>query len=470
MDERNYVADNGDGTYTVVVDGVAYPSFENQQWAESYYNEKTANGNYPQGQPTPDARTPYTNLTPIGAGGGLPTGNQPYSGYAGPSYPSGGGGGQNFSGLWGSLTQSNQMDFDERKRQFDKTLELEAQKLGLSREQFEEMKRQFQVSTGVSLAESLMQAATQLRGPQDWIKYNEFVNGGKDIFGQLYGNQAAPAFSAPTGYSKEANVTDLLGQLGVPNLGNLMQGPVNDNWYDDVQQIYQARKAAGMPWTREAYMQIMSKKGVNPDVAGQIFDGSKDFAAAMGRYPTNAEMTAWVKQLQPGFNPLPAQGQTPSFPSQVSQPAGIQPPAPNQPDVIGQPVGAVPGPSDGQAIGQPVGAQPFGGASMGANLLQGATAAANPMDTNGTLPAVTNPTVSGQTNPMVPLPHQINPAVWDALTGSARQNILGSVEAGNTPSGAWDPQDFLDKLNAARPKGVAPRRVNTQWGQVGSAF
>jgi hypothetical protein len=63
-----------------------------------------------------------------------------------------------------------------------------------------------------------------------------------------------------------------------------------------------------------------------------------------------------------------------------------------------------------------------------------------------------------------PNPWQINPAVWDSMSGTAKQMILSSAEQGNTPAGAWNATDFLSQLEAARPQGTAPRRVSTNWG------
>lgn len=68
------------------------------------------------------------------------------------------------------------------------------------------------------------------------------------------------------------------------------------------------------------------------------------------------------------------------------------------------------------------------------------------------------------TQPYAPLPYQINPGVLDAMSNTAKQMILGAVEKGYTPSGAWTSEDYLNQLNAARPQGVAPRRTTYQFG------
>ncbi len=52
----------------------------------------------------------------------------------------------------------------------------------------------------------------------------------------------------------------------------------------------------------------------------------------------------------------------------------------------------------------------------------------------------------------IPLPHQINPAVWDALGTVGQQLLLGGAE-----DAGYDPDEFVRQLNAARPQGNASR-------------
>ena len=65
---------------------------------------------------------------------------------------------------------------------------------------------------------------------------------------------------------------------------------------------------------------------------------------------------------------------------------------------------------------------------------------------------------------MAPLPYQINPAVWDSLSSTAKQMILAAAGAGRTPSGAWDETDYLNQFNASRPMGTAPKTTQYNWG------
>ena len=83
---------------------------------------------------------------------------------------------------------------------------------------------------------------------------------------------------------------------------------------------------------------------------------------------------------------------------------------------------------------------------------------------------VTGAPATQQQQSLVPLPHQINPAVWDSFSDTAKRMTLGAAEAGYTPSGVWTANDFLAQLNAARPQGIAPKQVTYNWQQPQSYF
>lgn len=69
---------------------------------------------------------------------------------------------------------------------------------------------------------------------------------------------------------------------------------------------------------------------------------------------------------------------------------------------------------------------------------------------------------------LVPNPHRINPAVWDSMNRSGQAAVLNAANRGYSESGAWNTDDFLRQLNAARPQGRAPGRVNFNWGRINS--
>jgi hypothetical protein len=111
--------------------------------------------------------------------------------------------------------------------------------------------------------------------------------------------------------------------------------------------------------------------------------------------------------------------------------------------------------------------------SLGLGSGQAASTAAATGSTGGETPPATGAGTGGTptTNAnMAPLPYQINPMVWDSMSNTAKQMIIASVEKGNTPSGAWSAEDYLDQFNASRPKGNAPRQVAYSWGNQKSLY
>ena len=225
--------------------------------------------------------------------------------------------------LWDALMRSNTMDLDWAKSSFGQSLEEQ-------RRQFDLQQQMQGRSLYGSLAQSLLSSATSLRFPYDWLRYAQYTGGGKNIFNRLFGDQAASAFGAPTGYSEPATIDKILADLGLAG-GQAQQQSATTS----------ALQAATAPVT--------------------------------GGVPS-----ATVKQ--------------------------------------------------------------------------------------------STPTAPASSEIQAPLPYQINPAVWDSLSPTAQQMIMASVERGNTPSGAWDPADYLRQLNASRPIGQAPRRVNFNFAQPSSYF
>lgn len=65
----------------------------------------------------------------------------------------------------------------------------------------------------------------------------------------------------------------------------------------------------------------------------------------------------------------------------------------------------------------------------------------------------------------LPLPHQINPGVWDALGSVGQQLTLGMAEGQG-----WDADEFTRQLNAARPMGTAGRSTRYQYQSPQSFF
>jgi len=65
-----------------------------------------------------------------------------------------------------------------------------------------------------AMAQALLSASVQLQNnPRDWMKFNQYTSGGRDIFAQM--QHAGPAFGGPTGPIEPGSVNDLLSRLGI---------------------------------------------------------------------------------------------------------------------------------------------------------------------------------------------------------------------------------------------------------------
>lgn len=71
---------------------------------------------------------------------------------------------------------------------------------------------------------------------------------------------------------------------------------------------------------------------------------------------------------------------------------------------------------------------------------------------------------------LYPLPHQINPAVWDTLGPVGRGLTRSAVEAGLTEGGAWDWDEYKRQIEATRPQGQIPSLTRQSWMQPQGVF
>jgi hypothetical protein len=225
-----------------------------------------------------------------------------------------------------------------------------------------------------TLAQSLLAGATSLRGPESWLDYAQYTNGGKNIFERVAGGTPAPAFGAPTGYSAPMNMNSLLKSLG---LGDFVNNTIGGSG-------------------SSTQMQPMSQ-ATAPLTGGNV---TQDFPQ------TGSGTTGGTTPLVTGLT--------------------------------------------GQQGNKPMG---FG------NQLSNGTSAFTGAETTPTTPQY-----------QAPLPHQINPAVWDSMSDVAKKMILASAAKGNTQSGAWDEGDYLKQIDAARPQGRAPQRVSMNYSNPQSYF
>jgi hypothetical protein len=185
----------------------------------------------------------------------------------------GAGGSNNWSGLWGALTGSNQ-------------------------EQFDEMKRQFQQGQYTNLAQSLLSGAASLRGPEDWLKYAQYTTGGQNLFQRLWGNAAAPDFGV-SGYSAPATIDSILRDLGLSGGGTSGTGSYQTiNGVKSVEQMRAELKGANYPNWQKAGPQELA------NVYGRTSKGAVTPMAAQATAPTG---TPTGKAAQQSTVPNPYQ-------------------------------------------------------------------------------------------------------------------------------------------------------------------
>ncbi len=221
------------------------------------------------------------------------------------------------------------------------------------------------------LVQSLLQTASGLSGPQNWLKYEQSIAGGRKLIDQLYGSNAQPQFTAPSDTTTPLSLYDILVGLGLTPA--------------------QAAAAAG----------------TQPAATGN---------EANNNVPPGTTMSSIVAGLQ-----------TPASNAQTfSGGGGIQVNAPPDPPGFQYESAAVTNPDS-----------PAAATGLGRN---------------------------------VPLPFQTNPAVWDSLSGTAKEVVYGALKAGQAEGGYWDPQDWLNQLNAQRPQGSAPRTTRTNWAAPQGVF
>jgi hypothetical protein len=191
--------------------------------------------------PSTGVQTSISNFGGSSGGGG---------GNSGPSGNGGGGAGtgnsldQQFQKMLSALASGNQQAFEFEKEKFNQQFaesqrEFNAQQglneanvTGLFNGQPTEAARQFNQTLAQRNAEfqgnlgtSLLNAATQIRGPQDYLQYQQFTHGGQNLMQQLFGNQPIPQGGQPAGPLQSASIQSVLRQLGILPGGSASVAP-----------------------------------------------------------------------------------------------------------------------------------------------------------------------------------------------------------------------------------------------------
>lgn len=462
MDSNNFVAPEGNG-FVVYVNGQRIGWYATQSEAEQAYNSAQLGATPGSGgststkpsdygySPSLDAFYEYINgqLVPKSgtapgsiAGGYYDPVTGTYSNT--PNTPAGSGGGFDWSGLWEGLIGSNKEQFDWQK---------ELAKLNLAQQD---------KSLWAQLLQGLLGTGASLTGPADWLKYAQYTTGGQNILDRLWGDAAAPAFGAPTGFSETMTLEQLLRDMGLIGDGT---DSGTTGMYDTVngartvQQMREELKNAGYPnWQTDDDAAIVAAYAHT--TRGAVTPQGGTGSTTTGQYQT----VNGVRTVQQMRDELKAAG----YPNwQTDNDAAI--------------VAAYAHTTKGQvtpytsAASQPTSSvsatqaallsreQGWTNEADPTRIQTGPYVETSPADVSAPQSEPNEPTAPLGQN-MAPLPHQINPAVWDSLSDTAKQMILAAAGEGKTPSGAWDQADYLRQMYAARPKGQAPTRVTFNWG------
>ena len=116
-----------------------------------------------------------------------------------------------------------QISSNREKWEFQKEQAIERARLAKNADEraeamFDYQRAQDEINRWTSVAMNLLEGATRLRGPRDYFAYNKYTSGGRDIFQQLSGSEATPAFSAPTGPIEPVGLADVMAAIGMPKM------------------------------------------------------------------------------------------------------------------------------------------------------------------------------------------------------------------------------------------------------------
>jgi hypothetical protein len=281
-------------------------------------------------------------------------------------------------------------------------------------QRFDEAVKEYQQTSSTNLATSLLGTASQLQGPADYFKFNQYTSGGRDLWQQLFGSQPRADFSAPTGPITPMTLSTLMQSLGM-----LPATPAPTT-------VNPAAPAGSVPAVNN---QNVPPTAPPPAVAPAAVQSTpttplSGVAASVGGVAPQAVQSAPITPVLPIPSPSPT--------AQPSQSSGWGPPAPAPAPTPAPPPAPAAAPTD------PTAAQ----------------------KTPATIPTAWQNAVQP-----IPLPYQINPAVWDSMGSVGQQLALSAAEAAG-----WDKDEYLRQINAARPQGTAPGASSTTFRTPMGAF
>lgn len=437
MDANNFVGAQGNG-YVVYVGGQQVGNYSNLNDAQNAFNS---------------AQSAAASSAGSGAGGG------------------GGGGGGSMQAILDAIASGDTQQFNEAVRQYNDTLTNNDY-------QFSTDTALKQQEDYANLADKLLTTAASLRGPQDYFQYDQYLNGGKNLFQQLYGNQPAAAFGGYSGPTPQpATIQSLMQSLGfsqAPQMPNSFYNASNNSLTQlptpgtGQSTIYNPNTPAPAPAAATGTPAAGAAPAPIPtfDKGGPVKGRPGQHILAILKVgerviPTNDSDSASQANGAGNYRglrgPLYHIGGIPVFdaggvvgadPTPTATPAATPatPAATNTGNVSMEPV---------KAPSTTYWGTPTGDASKAFT-----PSWMNPPQTPTSDP--TQPNANGQQP--VPLPHQINPAVFNSLGPTGLALLQSAVTAAG-----WDWNDYLSQYQKSLPEGNAPAYSVMSWYTPGAA-
>lgn len=235
-------------------------------------------------------------------------------------------------------------------------------------------------------------------------------------------------------------------------------GPAGGGRAALLRATYQAiLKAKGVPYLSyndpALLMAYQAIGGLTPQAALTVSQQMSDYARTHGYSASDPELEAALAQAGgpttgQTTSPIPGVGaQIRQAYQTLLQSRGVQSLPPNDPQLIAAIQGIVPGMTPEQAM-------------------QVAQSGHDWSGTTGTVaPDQVIDRAAGQAKGFsIPLPHQMDPARFDALT---RDPVAAGLFQAQVEAAGWDWNTYKQQHMAARPVGVAAPSASTSWGSTG---
>lgn len=408
---QNYVSPdpNSPGNYVVVVNGQTQGSGMSLNDAQNTFNLLTGQSNAPSSSATPTA---------------------------GSSDPSA------MQNLMDAIATGDSQKFQEAIREFNLDF---AEKQRQYNQSQAENQYQFNQDTALGaqknyndLATSLLDTAAKLSGPSDYFQFQQMTSQGRNLWDQLAGNQPRAAFSSPAGMISPITVGGIMQDLGfqkAPQLGS----PITSNYQYFPSTPSGSSPSSGGP-TSGAGVPVYDKGGKVPGKTGghilAILQTGEKVVPVKGR--DHVRDIEAVRSLARMLNiPIFDEGGIVGVPG-VPGTSGAGTSKDTSPNSL----------PSAKPYNLPS-SSPSSGNINNYTVPAGSTLPPETASPSGIgSPSITPSFSTSPSIPQVPLPYQINPAVWDAMGSVGQQLALSAAKAAG-----WDPNEYLRQINLARPQG-----------------